>query len=72
MQSRYTDWNRQYVGILQAVPLYGLDALEATQAAAKQLSHIDYLEKLADGEAAFRRDRSIQRTHFYPGAFDAF
>jgi DNA replication protein DnaC len=33
----------------------------ATQAAEKQLPHIDYLEKLADGEAAFRRDRSIQR-----------
>ena len=33
----------------------------ATQAAEKQLPHIDYLEKLADGEAALRRDRSIQR-----------
>jgi DNA replication protein DnaC len=33
----------------------------ATKAAEKQLPHIDYLEKLADGEAAFRRDRSIQR-----------
>lgn len=33
----------------------------AAQAAEKQLPHIDYLEKLADGEAAFRRDRSIQR-----------
>ncbi len=33
----------------------------AVQAAEKQLPHIDYLEKLADGEAAFRRDRSIQR-----------
>jgi len=33
----------------------------ATQAAEKQLAHVDYLEKLADGEAAFRRDRSIQR-----------
>lgn len=33
----------------------------ATQAAEQQLPHIDYLEKLADGEAAFRRDRSIQR-----------
>jgi DNA replication protein DnaC len=33
----------------------------AAQAAEKQLPHIDYLEKLADGEAGFRRDRSIQR-----------
>ena len=33
----------------------------ATQAVEKQLPHIDYLEKLADGEAAFRRDHSIQR-----------
>ena len=33
----------------------------AARAAEKQLLHIDYLEKLADGEAAFRRDRSIQR-----------
>ena len=33
----------------------------ATQAAEKQLAHVDYLEKLTDGEAAFRRDRSIQR-----------
>jgi DNA replication protein DnaC len=33
----------------------------ATQAAEKQLPHIDYLEKLADGEAGLRRDRSIQR-----------
>jgi hypothetical protein len=29
LQRRYTDWDRQYVGILQAVPLYGLDAVEA-------------------------------------------
>ena len=33
----------------------------AAQATEKQLPHIDYLEKLADGEAALRRDRSIQR-----------
>jgi DNA replication protein DnaC len=33
----------------------------AVQAAEKQLPHIDYLEKLADGEAALRRDHSIQR-----------
>lgn len=33
----------------------------ATQAAKKQLPHIDYLEQLADGEAGLRRDRSIQR-----------
>ena len=33
----------------------------AKQAAKKQSSHIDYLEKLADGEAALRRDRSIER-----------
>jgi DNA replication protein DnaC len=33
----------------------------AEQAAKKQSSHVDYLEKLADGEAAMRRDRSIQR-----------
>ena len=33
----------------------------AARAAEKQLAHVDYLEKLADGEAAFRRDRSIQR-----------
>jgi len=29
LQHRYGDWDRQYVGILQAVPLYGLDAVEA-------------------------------------------
>jgi transposase len=29
LQSRYADWDRQYVGILQAVPLYGLEAVEA-------------------------------------------
>jgi DNA replication protein DnaC len=33
----------------------------AAQAAEKQLAHIDYLEKLADGEAGLRRDRTIQR-----------
>jgi DNA replication protein DnaC len=33
----------------------------AAQAAEKQLSHIEYLEKLADGEAAHRRDRFTQR-----------
>jgi DNA replication protein DnaC len=33
----------------------------AAEAAEKQLSHIDYLEKLADGEAAHRRDRCTQR-----------
>ena len=33
----------------------------AKQAAKKQSSHLDYLEKLADGEAAMRQDRSIQR-----------
>ena len=33
----------------------------AQQAAKKQSSHLDYLEKLADGEAAMRQDRSIQR-----------
>ncbi len=33
----------------------------ANQAAKKQSSHLDYLEKLADGEAALRRDRSIER-----------
>ena len=33
----------------------------ATQSAEKQLPHVAYLEKLADGEAGLRRDRSIQR-----------
>lgn len=33
----------------------------AKQAAKKQSSHLDYLEKLVDGEAALRQDRSIQR-----------
>lgn len=33
----------------------------ATQAAEKHWAHVDYLEKLADGEAALRRDRSIER-----------
>lgn len=33
----------------------------AAQAAEKQWSHLDYLEKLVDGEAALRRDRSIER-----------
>ncbi|MCP4257587.1 MAG: ATP-binding protein [Planctomycetes bacterium] len=33
----------------------------ANQASQKHWSHLDYLEKLADGEAALRRDRSIQR-----------
>jgi len=33
----------------------------AAEAAEKQLSHIDYLEQLADGEAAHRRDRCTQR-----------
>ena len=33
----------------------------AAQAATKHWSHADYLEKMADGEAALRRDRSIQR-----------
>ena len=28
MQHRYKDWDRQYVEVLQAVPLYGLDAVE--------------------------------------------
>jgi DNA replication protein DnaC len=33
----------------------------AAQAAKIHWSHVDYLEKLADGEAAMRRDRSIER-----------
>jgi len=33
----------------------------AAQASQKQWSHLDYFEKLADGEAALRRDRSTQR-----------
>ena len=33
----------------------------AVQATEKHLPHIDYLEKLADGKAALRRDHSIQR-----------
>jgi len=33
----------------------------ARQAAQKHWSHADYFEKLADGEAALRRDRSIKR-----------
>lgn len=33
----------------------------ANQAAQKAWSHIDYLEALADGEAALRHDRSIER-----------
>jgi DNA replication protein DnaC len=33
----------------------------AEQAATKHWSHAGYLEKLTDGEAALRRDRSIQR-----------
>ena len=33
----------------------------AAQAAEKQLPYIDYLEQLADGEAAHHRDRFIQR-----------
>jgi DNA replication protein DnaC len=33
----------------------------AAQASRKHWSHLDYLEKLAEGEAALRQDRSIQR-----------
>ena len=33
----------------------------AKQASQKHWSHVEYLEKLTDGEAALRRDRSIQR-----------
>ncbi|RLD44928.1 MAG: ATP-binding protein [Bacteroidetes bacterium] len=33
----------------------------AAQAATKHWSHLDYLEKLVEGEAALRRDRSIER-----------
>lgn len=33
----------------------------AVQASKKHWSHVSYLEKLADGEAALRRDRSTQR-----------
>jgi len=33
----------------------------AQQASKKHWSHVDYLEKLSDGETALRRDRSIQR-----------
>ena len=33
----------------------------AAQTAKKHGSHLDYLEKLADGEACLRRDRSIER-----------
>ena len=29
LQRRYPDWDRQYVGILQTVPLYGREAVEA-------------------------------------------
>lgn len=29
LQRRYPDWDRQYVGILQAIPLYGPEAVEA-------------------------------------------
>lgn len=33
----------------------------AKQASQKKWSHLDYFEKLADGEAALRRDHSVQR-----------
>ena len=33
----------------------------AAQASKQHWSHLDYLEKLAEGEAALRQDRSIQR-----------
>ena len=33
----------------------------ASQASQKHWSHADYFEKLAEGEAALRRDRSIKR-----------
>ena len=33
----------------------------AAQASKKHWSHLDYLEKLAEGEAALRQDRSIKR-----------
>ena len=33
----------------------------AKQASQKQWSHLDYFEKLASGEGALRKDRSIQR-----------
>lgn len=28
LQRSFTDWDRQFVGILNALPLYGLDAVE--------------------------------------------
>ena len=28
LKRRYADWDRQFVGILTAVPLYGLEAIE--------------------------------------------
>jgi hypothetical protein len=34
LKHRYVDWDRQYVGILQAAQLYGLDAVEAACAKA--------------------------------------
>ena len=36
LQKRFNDWDRQFVGILSAVPLYGIDAVQ--QACKKALS----------------------------------
>jgi hypothetical protein len=58
LQRRYTDWDRQYVGILQAVPLYGLDAVEAAcrealgmRAFSKEVV-LNLLNRSRDGAAA--------------------
>jgi transposase len=40
LRRRYPDWDRQYVGILQAVPLYGLNAVEAACAQALAMGAI--------------------------------
>jgi transposase len=58
LKHRYADWDRQYVGILQAVQLYGRDAVEAACAKALAMGAfskevvLNLLNRSRDDEAA--------------------
>ncbi len=52
---------QEHLGYLRLTSIREQYEAEAKLAAEKQLSHVDYLARLIEGEAALRRDRSVAR-----------
>lgn len=52
---------QEHLGYLRLTSIREQYKAEARLAAEKQLSHVDYLARLIEGEAALRKDRSVAR-----------